>query len=197
MQVCDGMLDIVYSHDFPCAAVEPINALHERSKLDFHLACEMRRATGNLRPHISNSKCFFKVRASPVVASKKPPVPARFDTALLIEKRALYNGKGISGLRVGEIKAIPTLPSRFGAFPHPLLYIHWFRPLQTFDNDLRTFRLVRLSRQHQPNAAVLPADLLLHPCHLIPRFSRDAVVNEPEQFYPNKYIDLELFERLS
>ncbi|KAG1858327.1 hypothetical protein C8R48DRAFT_748782 [Suillus tomentosus] len=152
------------------------------------------------RPHVSNSKCFFKVRASPVVASKdprKPPVPARFDTTLLIEERALYNGKGISGLRVGEIKAIFTLPSRFGTFPHPLLYIHWFRPLQTFDNDLRTFRLVRSSRQHQPNAVVLPADLLLHPCYLIPRFSREGVADEPEQFYLNKYIDLELFERLS
>ncbi|KAG1788448.1 uncharacterized protein HD556DRAFT_1312038 [Suillus plorans] len=91
------------------------------------------------RPHVSNSKCFFKVCASPVVASKdprKPLVPARFDTALFIEERALYNGKGISGLRVGEIKAIFTLPSCFGTFPHPLLYIHWFRPLQTFDNDL-------------------------------------------------------------
>ncbi|KAG1797668.1 hypothetical protein EV424DRAFT_1475057 [Suillus variegatus] len=151
-------------------------------------------------PHVSNSKCFFKVRASPVVASKdprKPLVPARFNTALFIEERALYNGKGISGLRVGEIKAIFSLPSRFGTFPHPLLYIHWFRPLQTFDNDLQTFRLVRSSRQHQPNAVVLPADLLLRPCHLIPRFSREGVIDKPEQFYLNKYIDLELFERLS
>ncbi|KAG1791057.1 uncharacterized protein HD556DRAFT_1241160, partial [Suillus plorans] len=79
----------------------------------------------------------------------------------------------------------------------PLLYIHWFRPLQTFDSDLQTFRLVRSSRQHQPNAVVLPADLLLRPCHLIPCFSREGVVDEPKQFYLNKYIDLELFERLS
>jgi hypothetical protein len=51
-------------------------------------------------PHVSNSKCFFKVRASPVVASKdprKPPAPARFDSALFIDDRALYTGKGISG----------------------------------------------------------------------------------------------------
>ncbi|KAG1770175.1 hypothetical protein EDD22DRAFT_977202 [Suillus occidentalis] len=35
-----------------------------------------------------NSKCFFKVHASPVVASKdprKPPAPARFDSALFID----------------------------------------------------------------------------------------------------------------
>jgi hypothetical protein len=52
------------------------------------------------RPHISNSKCFFKVRASPVVASKdprKPPAPARFDSALFIDQQVLYTGKGISG----------------------------------------------------------------------------------------------------
>ncbi|KIK32995.1 hypothetical protein CY34DRAFT_27121 [Suillus luteus UH-Slu-Lm8-n1] len=115
------------------------------------------------RPHISNSKCFFKVRASPVVASKDPqklPAPVRFDT--------LYMGKGISGLCVGEIKAIFTLHSRFGKLPHPLIYVHWFRPLQTFDNDLQTFWLVRSSRQHGPNAVVLPANVLLHPYHLIP-----------------------------
>lgn len=52
------------------------------------------------RPHISNSKCFFKVRAWPVVASKDPrklPAPVRFDSALFIDQRALYTGKGISG----------------------------------------------------------------------------------------------------
>ncbi|KAG1892289.1 hypothetical protein F4604DRAFT_1543311, partial [Suillus subluteus] len=52
----------------------------------------------------------------------------------------------------------------------PSLYIHWFRPLQTLDNDLQTFQLVRSSHQHCPNAAVLPADVLLWPCHLIPCF---------------------------
>jgi hypothetical protein len=98
---------------------------------------------------------------------------------------------------VGEIKAIFTLPSRFGKLPHPLVYVHWFRPLQTFDNDLQTFRLVRSSCQHGPNAAVLPADVLLRPCHLIPCFAREGVVDEVEHFYLNRYIDLELFERLS
>ncbi|OAX30613.1 hypothetical protein K503DRAFT_647123, partial [Rhizopogon vinicolor AM-OR11-026] len=54
----------------------------------------------------------------------------------------------------------------------PLLYIHWFRPLQTFDVDLQTFRIAKSSHQHRPNAVVLPANLLLCPCHLIPRFSQ-------------------------
>ncbi|KAG1823783.1 uncharacterized protein BJ212DRAFT_1261817, partial [Suillus subaureus] len=75
-----------------------------------------------------------------------------------------------------------------------LLYVHWFWPLQTFDNDLQTFQLVRLLHQHGPNAAVLPADILLWPCHLILCFSCEGIVDEVEQFYLNQYIDLELFE---
>ncbi|KAG1766094.1 hypothetical protein EDD22DRAFT_978596 [Suillus occidentalis] len=100
-------------------------------------------------------------------------------------------------LHVGEIKAIFTLPSCFGKLLHPLIYVHWFRLLQTFDNDLQTFRLVRSSCQHGLNAVVLPADVLLRPCHLIPCFTHKGVVNEVEHFYLNQYIDLELFERLS
>ncbi|KAG1885823.1 hypothetical protein F4604DRAFT_1676288 [Suillus subluteus] len=52
------------------------------------------------RPHISNSKCCFKTRASPVVASND----ARFDTALFIEQRALYTGKGILVGQRGRVK---------------------------------------------------------------------------------------------
>ncbi|KAG1789923.1 uncharacterized protein HD556DRAFT_1446500 [Suillus plorans] len=150
------------------------------------------------RPHITNSKCFFKIRASPVVASRDPrklPAPARFDTALFIENRELYTAKGISGLRVGEVKVVFNLPSRLGKFSHPLLYVHWFRPLQTFDDNLQTFRLARSSRQHGPHAAIVPATEVIRVCHVIPRFSRQHVVDE-EQFYLNKYIDLDLFERL-
>ncbi|KIK44335.1 hypothetical protein CY34DRAFT_23094 [Suillus luteus UH-Slu-Lm8-n1] len=152
------------------------------------------------RPHITNSKHFFKLRASPVVASRdprRPPAPARFDTALVIENRELYTGKGIAGLHVGEVKVVFNLPSRLAIFSHPLLYIHWFRPLQTFDDNLQTFRLARSSRQHGPHAVIVPATEVIHPCHVIPRFTRQHhVVDDAEQFYLNKYIDLDLFERL-
>ena len=101
------------------------------------------------------------------------------------------------GLHVGEIKVIFTLPPRLGNFPHPLLYIHWFRPLQTLDVVLQAFRIAKSSRQHGPNAVVLPANLLLRPCHLIPCFSRQRVRDDVDEFYLNRYIDLDLFERLS
>jgi hypothetical protein len=42
----------------------------------------------------------------------------------------------------------------------------------------------------------VPATDVLRPCHVIPRFTRQHVVDDAEQFYLNKYIDLELFERL-
>ncbi|KAG1764390.1 hypothetical protein EV702DRAFT_1154115 [Suillus placidus] len=150
------------------------------------------------RPHFNSAKCLFKVRASPEIASKDPrklPSPARFDTVLVIKDRDQYtaSGEGISGLRVAEVKAVFDLPPHLGRFSCPLMYIHWFRPLQSFDENLQSFRLTRSSRQHQPNAAVLPVDRLLRPVHLTPRFSRDG----SEEFYPNRYIDLELFERLS
>jgi len=52
-------------------------------------------------PHTNNSKCFFKIRASPVVAPKdprKPPAPAHFDSALFIDDQELYTGNGPSGI---------------------------------------------------------------------------------------------------
>jgi len=63
-----------------------------------------------------------------------------------------------------------------------------------FDENLQSFRLTRSSRQHRPNTAVLPVDRVLRPVHLTPRFgSREG----SEEFYLNRYIDLELFECLS
>ncbi|KAG1845206.1 hypothetical protein F4604DRAFT_1595729, partial [Suillus subluteus] len=77
----------------------------------------------------------------------------------------------------------------------PLAYIHWFQPLQSFDENLHSFRLTSSSRQRGPNALVVPVHQVLRPCHLIPRVGRESEVQG--EFYLNRYIDLELFERLS
>ncbi|KIJ14080.1 hypothetical protein PAXINDRAFT_52302, partial [Paxillus involutus ATCC 200175] len=53
---------------------------------------------------------------------------------------------------------------------HALAYIHWFRPLQSFDDPMRMFRLTRSSRQHGPNAEVVPVDRILRPCHIVPQW---------------------------
>ncbi|KAG1793675.1 uncharacterized protein HD556DRAFT_1210735, partial [Suillus plorans] len=52
----------------------------------------------------------------------------------------------------------------------PLLYIHWFRPLQSFDNNLQSFRLTRSSQQHGPHAVIVPVTEVIRACHLIPQF---------------------------
>ncbi|KAG1799690.1 uncharacterized protein HD556DRAFT_1430484 [Suillus plorans] len=143
------------------------------------------------RPHINIAKCLFK-------DARKGPAPAHFDTGQ-------YTGEGISGLRVGEVKVIFDIPSCFGHFPHPLAYIHWFQPLQTFDANLHSFRLTRSSRHRGPNAVVLPVNRILRPCQLVPRLGKWEVEsklekfpnNGSEEFYLNRYIDLDLFERLS
>ncbi|KAG0692373.1 hypothetical protein DFH29DRAFT_985800 [Suillus ampliporus] len=140
-------------------------------------------------------QCLFKVHASPVIPAsdvRRPPAPAHFDSVLVIEDGNEYTGEG---LRVGEVQVVFKLPSHLGNFPHPLAYIHWFRPLQTFDENLHSFHLSRSSRQRGPNALVVLVHQVLHPCHLIPRVGRESGMRE--DFYLNRYIDLELFDRLS
>ncbi|KAG1889905.1 hypothetical protein F4604DRAFT_1568219, partial [Suillus subluteus] len=78
-----------------------------------------------------------------------------------------------------------------------LVYIHWFWPLQTFDDHLQTFHLTRSSHQHMPHAVVMPVTHVLQPCHLVLHFGREQAVDKAEKFYLNKYIDLDLFERMA
>ncbi|KAG2031846.1 hypothetical protein BDR03DRAFT_875131, partial [Suillus americanus] len=57
-----------------------------------------------------------------------------------------------------------------------LAYIHWFRPLQSFDENLHSFRLTRSSCQRGPNTLVVPVHKVLCPCHLIPRVGQELEV---------------------
>ncbi|KAH7918669.1 hypothetical protein BV22DRAFT_1134425 [Leucogyrophana mollusca] len=152
-------------------------------------------------PHISETKRIHKIRRC-----RRQPTPAHFDTAVVIENEDLYTGSGIAGLRIGQIKVIFTPPRHFATTMRPLAYVHWFRPLQTFDTNLSMFRLARSSRNHAPNAAIVPVDRILHPCHLIPRFGAGAartgmtaynMLDTVDEFYVNRYIDFDFFEQLS
>ncbi|KIK78050.1 hypothetical protein PAXRUDRAFT_36706 [Paxillus rubicundulus Ve08.2h10] len=91
--------------------------------------------------HISDAKHLFKIHA------RKKPSPAIFNTALIIEDPEQFTGTGVAGMRVGQIKVIFKLPpsSNLGKTRHPLAYIHWFRPLQSFDDQMKMFRLTRSS----------------------------------------------------
>ncbi|KAG1897498.1 uncharacterized protein F5891DRAFT_957106, partial [Suillus fuscotomentosus] len=76
-----------------------------------------------------------------------------------------------------------------------LAYIHWFQPLQSFDQNLHNFRLTRSSHLHGHNTLLVPVHQVLRLCHLIPQVGRESDMRE--EFYLNRYINLELFERLS
>ncbi|KIJ07199.1 hypothetical protein PAXINDRAFT_90795, partial [Paxillus involutus ATCC 200175] len=77
---------------------------------------------------------------------------------------------------------------------------HWFRPLQSFDNRSRMFRLTRSSRNRGPHAVVVPIDRILRPCHLIPQWGDEATsreIDDIDSFLLNPYIDLDLFDMLA
>lgn len=153
---------------------------------------------------------------------RKPPTLARYDTVLvdvdteLRQQRGGLHGMLISklsfryhhstvptGLRVAEVRAIFRLPSHLGNYPHPLAYVHWFKPLQTYDDNTKMFRISRSTRQRLPNTDVIPVHRIVQICHLIPVFPRGAVhprwINgqalvEARHFYLNRHIDLRMFE---
>ncbi|EIW86020.1 hypothetical protein CONPUDRAFT_38983, partial [Coniophora puteana RWD-64-598 SS2] len=54
----------------------------------------------------------------------------------------------------------------------PLLYVHWYREFHTVDPRASMFVLEPASHRDGPSAQVVPATLLLRPCHLIPRFGK-------------------------
>ena len=62
---------------------------------------------------------------------------------------------------------------------------------------MQLFCLVLSSRQHGPNAEVIPVNRICQPVHLIPHWhSGDRVGEDVDKFLLNKYIDLDLFDTL-
>ncbi|KAF8131961.1 hypothetical protein EV363DRAFT_1398349 [Boletus edulis] len=134
----------------------------------------------------------------------KPPTPARFDTVLVEVDPEQRQRGGLHGLRVAEVRAVFRLPLHLGQYPRPLAYIHWFKPLQTYDRNVKMFRVSRSTRQRLPNAEIIPIDRIIQHVHLIPMFPRGAVhpcwirghaLADCQHFYLNKYIDLRIFEQ--
>ena len=80
-----------------------------------------------------------------------------------------------AGLHIAEVCTIFRLPSHLSNYPHPLAYIHWFKPLQSYDNNVKMFRVSCSTRHHHPNAEVIPVHQIVQHYHLIPRFPQGAV----------------------
>ena len=110
------------------------------------------------------------------------------------------------GLCVVEVRVIFRLPPHLGLHPHPLAYVHLFKPLRdgAFDNNVNMFYFGRSTRNHIPNAAVVPITDLVQPCHLVPRFPsgvldprwcRGDSMNVADTFFLNRYINMRMFEQ--
>ena len=116
---------------------------------------------------------IYAVKAEPgkVTSSGiKHATHGQFST-VLVRKHPPANGKGpLDGLRVAQVQLIFNLPPEFGSALHPLAYIHWYTPFQTFNEDLKMFQITRSTRNHQQQASIIPVTQIVHSCHLIPNF---------------------------
>jgi hypothetical protein len=108
------------------------------------------------------------------------------------------------GLRAAEVRVIFRLPPHLGLYPRPLAYVHLFKPLCTFDNNVKMFYFGHSTRNHIPTAAVVPITDLIQPCHLVPRFPSGALdprwrrgdsMNAADTFFLNRYINMCTFEQ--
>ncbi|KAI9511044.1 hypothetical protein F5148DRAFT_975813 [Russula earlei] len=81
---------------------------------------------------------------------------SKFDTILVTESgNRPQTSKGFQGLRLAWIHVIFELPKHLGAFPHPLAYIHWFRPFTNVDPTTHMHQVVLSTRNHMPYSEVI------------------------------------------
>ncbi|KAI6011644.1 hypothetical protein EDC04DRAFT_2958726 [Pisolithus marmoratus] len=152
--------------------------------------------------HIANKNLTARIHSHPQHDNGpcKPPMLVRFDTALALFHHKFFN----HGLHVAEIHIIFKLPLHLGNYLHPLVYVHWFKALNSFDDSVGTFHTTCSTQQHHPNAAIIPIHRLIQPCHLIPKFLIGAVnpcwvqshvMTDTDVFYLNRYIDFSIFDQ--
>ena len=108
------------------------------------------------------------------------------------------------GLRVAQLRAIFSLPEhlRHSRLPTRLAYIEWFTPFRAPHADSGLFPLTRASRNNGPVTDIVPLDLIVSSCHLIPRFGTkyhpakwdsNTVLEECKSFFLNKYLHIRTF----
>ncbi|KAI9457171.1 hypothetical protein HD554DRAFT_2207236 [Boletus coccyginus] len=126
-----------------------------------------------------------------------------FDTVLVMDSVDSVDQEMLHGLCMAEVHIFFMLPLHLGTYPHPLIYVHWFKPMWTYDNNFNMFHLSHSTRQWLSNAEVIPVDRIVQQCHLIPSFPYRTVnpqwiqghsLVEAQHFYLNKYIDHRTFE---
>ena len=122
---------------------------------------------------------------------------------LLFFERSKSNS--LSGLSVAQIRVIFSLPKHLGYHPHPLAYIHRFRPLNTIDSSTGMYIVSRSTRNLRPNSAVVSVDNIVGGCHLLPRFSQHpanstwlscSIIDNDLTYFFNDFINMYVFDYL-
>ncbi|KAN0091453.1 hypothetical protein V8E55_005019 [Tylopilus felleus] len=136
---------------------------------------------------------------------RKPPTQARYDTVLVKDDEGHVVARGaLQGLRVAEVRVIFRLPPHLGLYPHLLAYVHLFKLLCTFDDNVRMFYVGHSTCHRIPNVVVVPITSIVQPCHLVPRFPSGTLdshwlhggsTTAADTFFLNRYINLQTFEQ--
>ncbi|KAI9442058.1 hypothetical protein F5148DRAFT_1278304 [Russula earlei] len=130
---------------------------------------------------------------------------SKFDTILVTESgNRPQTSKGFQGLRLARIHVIFELPKHLGAFPHPLAYIHWFRPFTNVDPTTHMHQVVLSTRNHMPYSEVISVKRIWRSCVLIPQFSSNRVpsswtkeghhIQAIPKYYLGRHLDRNMFQ---
>lgn len=102
-------------------------------------------------------------------------------------------------LTVACVQVIFNLPKHLGTFPHPLAYVHWYRPLNKVDPITSMYPITPATCQRQPYAQVISIDQFYQGCMLIPQsnskdmpasWENGEVLDLASKFFLNKYTDI-------
>ncbi|KAH7918566.1 hypothetical protein BV22DRAFT_1024391 [Leucogyrophana mollusca] len=163
----------------------------------------------------SHTHARYKVRATPMVPSRgrKAEVPEHFDTVFILGDgvdQQEYNDMELNmnaapGLSIAQVRLIFHLPAHFGHVRHLLAYVEWFTPLRRLDDTTGMYVVSRSTRQRRCYASIVSVAAIVRNCHLIAKCGREIdsnwtstnVLERADQFFVNKYIDVECFAALT
>ncbi|KAF9496260.1 hypothetical protein BDN71DRAFT_1505955 [Pleurotus eryngii] len=136
----------------------------------------------------------------------KKPMPAHFDTALVIEDLGVYKAKEclMEQVRVAQIRVIFLLPPQFSSHPTPLAYVEWFTLLRHFDTTTGMYIIQQSTHAHHHNTSIVSIEQLVRSCHLMakcntkidPDWMSDNVLDNAPFLYLNSHFDIGLFSHI-